>query len=632
MPAITTLKEIQGALALEDTKSHLDSYVIGILVYEQSKSRKAQIKAETQFNKELEKLGESSLKYQALQERIRACATQLDLGFYYTIDLLDQLANTHPHEARQMIEAVLSFDTMGRYLFEQQPTILDGKPFALNALLERNHINPVPLKVAAWQNQSNTDYIRDIKSIPRIAQTPIAFSLPGDYDRLDDPTKRALRSLKRKAETVSESESLLKTASAISFDFTLVSQSPTKASIHHFLSILAEIFAHAKMQDSSKLDTLNVQAPQGSSVKRYSTTAFLQNTLSPWLILSLVQAPNANVFEQRLRFIMAAFAKANKKNPGLPENANADMYLPLIIFAKVVLPSALEHHPLTQPNLDKIKALSKLNNAQAITKYTNQIKCTTGGKTSRLVETRMGMTTHLTLSKEYADLSDDTSPERSVRASIVRGDAIYNYFNPSRQSSMGAMENMSTTARRLMQALPHVESIFKNFDVSHERGVLLSTFPLYKADDHIEKQLQVLASALQSTHPRIFVEKKNLLMRAFTPLQCYENMDAVNFIEKAIGRLTKKLHDMRPVMPEYNKAVNLWSAAILNQVRQLNGYSLRKQSSEADLGKYACASSRSVYPTPGVLGRMSMFTGVRHGSYRRLDIETMPSSPTTKAL
>ncbi len=117
MPAKTTLIELQNAMEMEPVKSHLASYAVGIFVHELHKYRKEQAEAKLI----LIGLRDKGREHDDRRAKLKLFEEQPHLGFYFTIDLFDQLADTHPTEAQQMIEAVLSFDTMGRYLLEECP-------------------------------------------------------------------------------------------------------------------------------------------------------------------------------------------------------------------------------------------------------------------------------------------------------------------------------------------------------------------------------------------------------------------------------------------------------------------------------------------------------------------------------
>ncbi len=278
MPAKTPLKKLQDALKIEAVNSNLDSYAIGILVYEQTKFRKSQIKEQNKIEAESSAVDTSSQAVLLVD-----LYAQLDMGFYHTVALFHQLALTNPREAKQMIAALLSLDTIGRYLLEERPVILDGTPFVLDNVLQELNIDSVFLKERARLNQSNTVFINDCsQELQPVEPTAIVFGFPEYLKDCDESIKTACKTLERTAKSVSEGEALRKTASQFLFDFDLVSKLPTEENIHLFLDILAEIFAHAKMQDSSLLDTLDAEAPKGTKLGRYSKVSLLQNTMDSW--------------------------------------------------------------------------------------------------------------------------------------------------------------------------------------------------------------------------------------------------------------------------------------------------------------------------------------------------------------
>lgn len=78
------------------------------------KSRNTLSKTQTAIKNELQKLNKSSQTYQDKIAQLIALKDQPDLRFYYTISLFERRAETHPREAKKMIEALLSFDIMWR--------------------------------------------------------------------------------------------------------------------------------------------------------------------------------------------------------------------------------------------------------------------------------------------------------------------------------------------------------------------------------------------------------------------------------------------------------------------------------------------------------------------------------------
>ena len=574
MPAKTTLAALQSAMEIDDVKTHLDAYAVGILAYEQSHNRKNQFKAQVAIKNELKSMSPSSQVYQEKLELLKAIENSHEMGFYYTIALFDSLAETHPQEAKKMIEAVLSFDLTGRYSLDKRLILVDGHPFVLDEVLKKRGIDFAAFKEMARINQLNTEFILDpTEEAEPLAAIPPSFSLPENFGELTEATRDALIELNRGATTVCNSQLLRMRADSLSLDFTQVSQFPTKENIRAFLSVLSEIFSHAKTQDSAKLETLNFAADQ-SKISAHSTVAFLQNTLCNWMILSLVEAPTIAILEQRLMFLMAVFAEANKKEPHLPLDTSADMYLPLFILSKIAIESALSSHPLVYPNLKCMQDMSARSNASAVASYIGHIKPVPPKslkvpeikRVRSLSPMRMEMTTRLAFSEEIAQLVDRESQAQAAisaaKQSIARGESIYNYFNPRRQRFGAAISKISTKASAIFNDQPAVHFLFKDDAGIYALVDLISTvFPIHKATDNLAKQLQTLEGALFSKNPRIYYFRKP------GKLVGLEGGDALDYIAKQL--VNCKLEGSKSKLIEYSAAVNAWCDNILMKIEQL---------------------------------------------------------------
>ncbi len=536
MPAKTTLDVLQAALKMEGVTIHLNAYAVGLLVYEQNKYRKAQISAQNTLKKDLDKLDPSSPAYQDVLDKINAFDSQPDLGFYHTIALFSELAKTNPAVAKQMIEAVLSFDKMGRYLLDTRPIVIDGAPFVLDSALMACGVDVTAFKELATANRLNAVYLQqNIVTFKPLDEASSPFYLRGN-----------------------KSNALLRNrASQVSIDFSLVSQVPTKQNVHDFLEIMVEVYRNAQFQDSSELDTLGMEVPDGAAKHRYSKVAFLQNTMSLWFMLSLQNAPTQEVLERRINFLMAVFAKANSKLPGLSSNANADLYLPFITLACIFAQSDLSLHPFVKPHLSIMHKLIKHPNALSITHYTNRIKLNDGKRKVPLSPMRMEMTTHLALGAAHAELSETSQAIKIAKENVVRGRVIYRYFHPLHPST--TLEKMSSSANEFFLAQSSVQAVFDGLD---SVDVSLGIFALHKPSDGMNRQLQILESALLSQPPRIFYKSHGRLL-------CHEGGGALNYIE---GQLTKLLENHAASSSsssrDYTK-VQENGFGILNRVKEL---------------------------------------------------------------
>lgn len=499
MPARTTLLDLQHAMGIDGVHSRLNLYAVGIFFYEQVKYRKSQVKEKRLIQQAMGVLDPSSQIYKDHQEQLIKFDDLLDLGFYYSMALFDALAETHPIEAKQMIEAIVSLDTMGRYLLEDKPIILDGVPFILDSILFRQGIDVVALKEAAMTRRSHTVFLTD-------PPTPVVMM-----------TETMLNS------------------------FELVSQLPTKANTHVFLSIMAELFAHARLQDSSKLDTVDVDVPAGASVSKYSVVSFLQNSLYTWFVLSLVQADTLAIFEQRLHFIMLVLVSANTKSSRLPPYASADIYLPLFMLARIFAKTDLKHHRDVKGNLYLIKGMSKQSNALDLNRYTDSIPFFIGSKKAYLPYMRMLMTTQLALAEAHAEIIDGYKDEKLVEERIRRekqatrlvtnGQIIQNYFKPANLSACLELHGMSEAGYKLFSVQPLIKSFIEFNTGANAESLLSNSFAFHKRTDPINQQLNILSSAVFRRPPMIFYKA------FFKGLVGVEQLDALDYIEKELNRL-----------------------------------------------------------------------------------------------
>lgn len=582
MPAATTLKEIQDAMSMERVHADLDAYALGIFVNELHKYRKELTETKTSLKDPAIGSGRRSELLAKLDEFER----QPDLGFYYTMALFHQLADTHPSEAQKMMIAVLSFDTMGRYLLNDRPVIVDGNPFVLREIFSRHGIDPTPLLAAAKKNQQNIARISDeAMQIEPIAPPPLPeFSMLTDKVEQTPELLTECRKLRNLTTSVATTEAIRKKLALISPDFSLVSQLPTEENVKGALVILAEMFHHAKIQDSAKLDVLNETASAGDKISDYSTVALLQNTVSHWLLLSLVQATTVACFDQRMRFIMAVFAEATKKSAALPVNATADMYFPLFLFAKFVDKSVLNHHVAVQENLETIRKMAQCLTPKHMSTHINE---DISPAIRPLTPMRMEMTSQLALGKEFAtfyryklaEAAQTAAPpedqgaqearkaqERIAIDAIARGNAVYRYFNPLHLLVLEPLEKMSTQAWSIFSTLPAVEQLFEDSSFFDLMDMTVSVFPVHLRSDSVYQQLRTLECALLSKHPKIiFWEQPWHLFRHEAPgFRCYEGKDALHYVKEEALRLLKNM-GKRKIHPMLNQAGVDWCRHILTR-------------------------------------------------------------------
>lgn len=471
MPKIKTMldeiKTIENALKLKSVKADLESYAVGILIQQQKKYRKIQRQSILSLTQQLEreKLDSSTAAYKACVAKIEEFET-IDLGFYYTMYMFSQLQG-HRSAVKSMIQAIVSLDTMGRYLLESRAIelVVDDLPipnFVLTTVFEDYELDVTALRAAAYQNRANTIRISDNIHLP---------SYPSN-------------------------ESLQKILASLSLYFDLLSQPCTDRNVCEFLSILAELFAHAKMQDGSKLDTLNAKMLPGEKINTFSTVTFLQNTLTRWMLASLIAADNILIFDNRLRFIMAVFATANPMHPPqppmaapkqytpeviapLPPNATADMYLPFFILARNLGRHVeLTSHPAIKPHLPIMRDMNERSIADTITNYTNGIRVSSATGIVPLNHMRMLMTTVLERISEIATLkshsfslfnmfhrfSEKEAIKKSAYAAIKRGSNVLAYFNPHHNSFFKPLSPMSDNAQAILKSVSIIDVLFKTIE------------------------------------------------------------------------------------------------------------------------------------------------------------------------
>lgn len=486
MPAKMKLQELREAIRTEPVMEQLEAFALGVLLNEQ--------------------------RYYKRRPDITVEATvtpgpKLDLGFYSAIALLDKLADESPLPAKRMIEAILSFDTMGRYLLEERPIVMDGQPFFLEPILIKLGIDVDKLHRNIHENRSKTVFVN-------LQDPSMESSLPA-LSAIASPLSEVMQEAKR----FSDIEACRKKISNLGLNFSLISEAPSETNLIRLLTIFSEIFAHARMQDSVKLDSMNCEMPPGGDLREYSLTAFLQNTLDIWLILGLVDAPSIDIFNRRLHFLTCLLQRAMSKEPVLPAYANADLYLPLIMMARFFSTSALQHHQLLRPCMRKIELLNTMHNAFAVTKFTSRFHTLSQDGTKHFLPAmRMNMMAVLEYSYE---LEQDH---------LVRGKAVFNYFKPQGQHDVCDLAKMSDDASMLLKALVGIKKI----KLCHPLWFIASAYPLHRTEAPIDVQLRTLAFALLSSTPRIYYQKRSGKVVAL------EGETALSYVRDQIARMRSK--------------------------------------------------------------------------------------------
>jgi hypothetical protein len=488
MPAKMGIQELREAIHTKSVMDDLEAFALGILLNEQRYyKRQPDITAEAMLSP----------------------GPKLDLGFYSAIALLDKLADDHPLPAKRMMEAILSFDTMGRYLLEERPIVMDGEPFFLE---------PILLKLGIDIHTLRRNVLMRSKTLFVNLQDPGMQSSFPDPSVIAEPLSEAVKQGLTQAKFFSEIEALRKKGAKLGLDFRLISEVPSDDNLIKLLSIFAEIFAHAKTQDSVKLDRLDCEMPPGGDLNEYSLTAFLQNMLSVWLVLGLVDASSIDVFNRRLHFLSCLLQRATSKEPVLPAYANADLYLPLITMARDFSMSALEHHQLLRPSMRKIKLLNEIHNAIAVTKFTSRFyTLSQDGIKHPLPPMRMNMTTLIEYSYEFG------------QDHLVRGKAVFEYFKPKGQHDVGDLAKLSDDASMLLKALVRIKNIRPS--CLHRQGLIASAYPLHRIEEPIDAQLKTLAFSLLSSTPRIYYRGRSGSVVAL------EGEIALSYVHDQIARL-----------------------------------------------------------------------------------------------
>jgi len=575
MPAKMTLQALQNAIESKDVdvRSNLSVYAVGILIEEQHQSLKNTINAYEKLKSQQASFPQSSQAYTETLHQLTALEDQRDLGFYYTIALFHQLAVSHPVESKHMIESVLRFDTMGRYLLEEHPIFIDGKPFVLENILKQQGIDVLWYKEVARNNQIITlSPYHDLPVILSVEKKPIAFSLPEHLEQLEETDKLEAIQLYRKALAVSEMEVLRKTIDQFHFDFSLVTVSPTKENVSTFIQYLVELFAHAKMQDSSALYLLTTSIPEDFKHMPQSLVALLGNTLPYWFFIALVQSPNVEIFSQRIEFIMTVFAELNRATPHLPIHANADIYLPFMVLSSVFQHSILQYHPAMKSHWHQMQAMDHLHNALSINDYMKKhMHFFVGGNTAELPSMRMFMMAQLELEKEMSYLlSKSQSPELcKIKDTIKNGQFVYDYFYPPLLGSSVPLGSVSESVRTIFNALLQLQLLISKKNLNAEtKDLLLSAFPLYKSTDNFDEKLQVLESVLLAEFPRVFFYEKHFFRQV---LVCLKDSDAFDFVELKVNKILEQVKKLDASLSKTE--IEKWCLAILEKKAQ---QSLRK--------------------------------------------------------
>ena len=559
MNLITTLQELREAIDLKVVKANLDNYAIGIFAYEQSRFQKVRAKEQSLIYQALKILEKSSVAYLEQFDKLKQFDNQADLVFSEMMCLFIKLYFTHPKEAKCMIEAVLLFDTLGRSLLANNTVMVDSAPLVLGTLLDRCGIDTTGLVEIAQKNQLNTLYLQDeVCLIESISSVETSSELE-NISHLSSDVLEKMRLIQRLRASVRRSDSFYHAVMANQFDFDIVSQQPTKENTAMFLSMLSEIFAHAKMQDTGKLYTLLFNPPPGARVSDFSVVAFIQNTMSGWLIFSLVQAPTVLLFDQRLQFIMAVLAQLNHRKTGLPAYATADIYLPFFMLAQYIGNTKLKFHPLIQAHLPIINEMNKRHTAQAITTYTNQFFHSRGLRTKPLKPMRMHMTTQIEWTETKGSMGEIT-PAKKVEQMIAKGKIIYNYFNPKRQAFRELMP-MSTASKVLWNAQSIVDSTLRNLQFADMLDLIKGVFQIYSASDTLEQQLQSLARGLIPLTPRMYYSDQGS-----HALVSYEGQEALEFIKKRVETIQDEISVVG--LPE-NPMITAWCTELLTKVQEL---------------------------------------------------------------
>lgn len=504
MPAKTSLDEVKQALTLKSVKDQLGSYALGLLIYEQTVYQKTRPK------------------------ELLSRPNDLDLGFYYTVQLLDRLAETDQVEAVTMIQAILSFDAMGRYLLGTQSIELDGEPFRLMDVLVKHEIDVTLLKETALHNRTHTAYLADETALlPASCNGQLPAVVAQDNIKLDAYAELTdcLRSrLEWQANKMRSRAFFHHQVTQLALDFDLLSQPPGREAVREFLLILSELFEHAKMQDSSNLDVMN-----SSNSNSQAMTSFLQETLSKWFVLSLVQASSTLVFNQRLQFLMAVFSALDNKMKAcsLPVNISGDVYLPFFTFSAIIARSVLKDHPLVLKNNSILQRLNGCHIPASMKAFLDSIHVPIAGKLSSM---RIELTSSLAMAREIAYLNEldgsfQNQVDMAAKLHIKIGGLVYQYFNPSHHKLFYPLRCMLASSRKLLQSQSEVALLSRKMDVNDLIGILHGTFAIHNTKADIHEQLDALENALFMQTPRLFYYTRR------AALECCDGQDALLYIK-----------------------------------------------------------------------------------------------------
>ena len=449
------IKNIERALKRKDVQADVGRFAVGVLIEQQRKYHQIQRQSAQLLKDQIKvlKMAPGSPAFQKQMAKIKELEA-VELGFYYTIYMFSKIEG-HKVEIKQMIETLLALDTTGRYLLTDKPIKLDKEPpffeLDLSKILTDYEIDVTVLKDVARKNKANS-----------LKQNELPGIDPGE------PLEKQLASMPLR--------------------FDLLSQIPNEQNVTKFLQILADLFEHAKMLDCTKLDTLNAKMFPGEKVCAFSTVSFLQNRLSDWMFASLIVADNVELLEQRLQFIMAVFATANPLQPPipieptkpivvmmppLPSNATADMYMPFFIISRYI-EQKLSDHPAVKPYLAIIKAMNKLDIAEALSNYTDRIFVVRGNHPTPLEHMRMLMTTLLDRNPQIAEYKSylmshlfhfvhkEEPWEKLAREALNRGRAVLTYFNPERKKIFEPISPASKDVQDLYDAQCILGSLFSS--------------------------------------------------------------------------------------------------------------------------------------------------------------------------
>ena len=396
----TEIQRLKAVIALPEVAAKPTDFAIGTLHGYQTKFEKIRRRAITDINKQLMELDPLEALFQEKMQELKTLELRPDWGFYYTLFLFDQLVDPSPNLINTMIQAVLSFDTLGSYLSETQPIIIallnnQHQTVILPDILKRRRIDVFSLNSVAQKNRENTIYFPDSTIPVNTPLLPTKVSLLPELDQPSEKISSDFCALFKQVEQAKAVEMWRKRIAQVPFAFDLLSLEPTPENINRFFKMATELFNHAKMQDSAKLFTLNAAPYPNAKASKSSTVALLQDTMPSWFVLSLVQASTKDVFNQRLAFIVAVINTATPKKTTLPVNTTGDVFLPLFQFASYIDQSLLQFHPIVKSSLPHIKEMASKRSPDDIAK-------SIGGKIAPM---RMVTTSQLVLNAEIGSMS-----------------------------------------------------------------------------------------------------------------------------------------------------------------------------------------------------------------------------------